>query len=411
MSKLSYSFHLSSKSHAVNNATKLNQVNKHNLRKYKSADYQVEKNDILVGSYNLVRDVKKIYQEEFNDMLKVYNSSVRADRQIDDYFEHMSKSSNDMAVEIIIQVGDKDFWSNKGLDYQKKMNVVFNEQLNQLHEYCPELKIASAVVHYDESSPHMHIVGVPIAEGYKKGLKKQVSKSKVFTKDSLTNLQKNMRAGLEPLMQQVYQNPDLQIKEKEDGRNKDYSKKEIEQITQLQKKLESTKRELSIYQEQCTKLDTAISNKTSILNELHKNIELAKNNLTYLDSEKTNIFKLINGELAKSQFVELSTLMFSYHLSIDKLINNNELYFLDNAGKSTLITDDNFSVYHELQTQRQGRLGAFRREKCVKVPLIAFNELILALDRNITLSKDTEHIVSMNSSIQQAHKSKYNDHL
>ncbi|WP_444238033.1 hypothetical protein [Eshraghiella crossota] len=28
------------------------------------------------------------------------------------------------------------------------------------------------MVHLDEDSPHMHIVGVPVADGYKKGLSK-----------------------------------------------------------------------------------------------------------------------------------------------------------------------------------------------------------------------------------------------
>lgn len=36
----------------------------------------------------------------------------------------------------------------------------------------PQFVVANAVVHLDEDSPHMHIVGVPVADGYKKGLSK-----------------------------------------------------------------------------------------------------------------------------------------------------------------------------------------------------------------------------------------------
>ncbi|WP_022761298.1 MULTISPECIES: RhuM family protein [unclassified Butyrivibrio] len=39
-------------------------------------------------------------------------------------------------------------------------------------------RIASAVTHLDEDSPHMHVVGVPVATGYKRGLSKQVAKTK-----------------------------------------------------------------------------------------------------------------------------------------------------------------------------------------------------------------------------------------
>ncbi len=42
-------------------------------------------------------------------------------------------------------------------------------------------KVANAVIHFDELSPHL--VGVPIKDGYIKGMKKQPAKSKVFTKE------------------------------------------------------------------------------------------------------------------------------------------------------------------------------------------------------------------------------------
>ena len=69
---------------------------------------------------------------------------------------------------------------------------LLNEQLERLEELVPEFKVASAVVHLDESSPHMHVVGVPVEGGYKRGLKKQAAKTKVFTQESLQMLQEQM---------------------------------------------------------------------------------------------------------------------------------------------------------------------------------------------------------------------------
>ena len=57
----------------------------------------------------------------------------------------------------------------------------------------PTFKIADATIHFDEISPHLHIVGVPIIENCKRGMKKQVGKSQVFTKTSLTEIQDKMR--------------------------------------------------------------------------------------------------------------------------------------------------------------------------------------------------------------------------
>lgn len=48
---------------------------------------------------------------EFDLSLMVYNDSQkRADRKIDDYFEHVASKEQDMAVEIIFQIGDREFW-------------------------------------------------------------------------------------------------------------------------------------------------------------------------------------------------------------------------------------------------------------------------------------------------------------
>lgn len=77
------------------------------------------------------------------------------------------------------------------------MSYIFKDQLRALEKLCPEFKIASAVVNYDESSPHIHIVGVPVVEGYKKGMEKQVAKAKVFTAERLSYLQEKMRENIE----------------------------------------------------------------------------------------------------------------------------------------------------------------------------------------------------------------------
>lgn len=208
MPALSYIFHLSTKSHAVSTTGKVLQVSRHNLRQYKSDRYAQEMIDILRGSdTSILDDVKRVYHEEFDEPLQQYNKGKRSDRVISDYLEHVSESRGDVACEIIIQIGDRDFWEivrEYGRSTEKirsVMSPIFKSQLDELEKLVPELKIASAVVHYDESSPHMHVVGIPhmhvvgipVATGYKKGLSKQVAKTKVFTPVRLSFLQNKMR--------------------------------------------------------------------------------------------------------------------------------------------------------------------------------------------------------------------------
>ncbi len=230
----SYSFHLSSKSHSVSTINKIGQVSKHNLREYESKDYDRNQIEILRGSdVSILDSVKQIYHEEFDDALKKYNEGKRADRKIGDYLTHISDSRGDVACEFIIQIGDKDFWRDFGMQEKKQMSYIFKDQIRALEKLVPELKIASAVIHYDESSPHMHIVGVPVATGYQKGMEKQVAKTKVFTAERLRYLQDRMRENAEKGMR-LPENANLfagvELKEKEKGRNKDIPKKYLEEF-------------------------------------------------------------------------------------------------------------------------------------------------------------------------------------
>lgn len=185
MAGLSYSAHLSQKNSAINSKAKLSGVAKHNLRKYHSNDYDKENIVILWGTDKLVQDVKKVYKEQFDEAVREYNKKqTRDDRKIDVYFEKTAKSNKDMAVELIFQIGDKEFW-DKNPDKRRRMDVAFKEMLNMLQKEAPNLVVANAVIHYDEASPHMHVVAVPVADGFKKGMSRQVSKRKVCTKEFL----------------------------------------------------------------------------------------------------------------------------------------------------------------------------------------------------------------------------------
>ena len=51
-----------------------------------------------------------------------------------------------------------DFWNDKDNEYRLKMIDVYNEQVKDLIKVVPTFKIANATIHFDEPSPHMHIV-------------------------------------------------------------------------------------------------------------------------------------------------------------------------------------------------------------------------------------------------------------
>lgn len=241
MGNISYTAHVSNKKSAITSKSKLAAVAKHNLRKYKSSDYSKDNICIIYGTSNLIDDVKTVYHKEFDEALKEYNKKqTRPDRKIEDYFEHVAGKEQDMAVEIIIQIGDREFWRQFD-DMKSYMKLLYQIILDELRRRLPQFVVANAVVHLDEDSPHMHIVGVPVADGYKKGLSKQVSKRKVFTKEVLSRvLQDELR---EVANKEVDDWFGEQIKEKSKGRNHDLSvaeykvAQETEHLEQIQEQV------------------------------------------------------------------------------------------------------------------------------------------------------------------------------
>ena len=170
---ISYSLHISSKKHALTTTRKVAGASKHNLRQFESEEYCEENIFVLIGGDNILDDVKECYHQEFDDCLARYNEGKRSDRQIDDYIKYVSESGkNNVAVEMIIQLGDEEFWKDKSLATKQRMVPIFEHQIEHLKELVPDFKIVSAVVHLDEKSPHCHIVGVPIGRGYKRGMEK-----------------------------------------------------------------------------------------------------------------------------------------------------------------------------------------------------------------------------------------------
>ena len=147
MEELSYSLHLSNdknkskkarrsikntetgttslSNNAIQNAKDLSDINKHNLRDY---DNQTELIRTIYGTNDIVNDVKQVYLDEFEKARLEYNQKqTREDRKIEDYFKKVCDSQNDIACEIIIELGDMDFWNDKDNEYRLKMIDVYNE--------------------------------------------------------------------------------------------------------------------------------------------------------------------------------------------------------------------------------------------------------------------------------------------
>lgn len=290
---------------AIQNAKQLSTADKHNYRKYDNRQDEIV---VIKGTTSLYNDVLRFYKNEFEEARLEYNNKqTRDDRKIDDYFKKISNNSkSDLAVQIIIELGNKKFWDTKSMTYKHKMTNVFIKQVDDLELLLPNFKICSAIIHYDETSPHLHIVGVPIKHNCKTGMSMQVGKTDVFTRNSLKKLQDKMRILCIEEYNKEY-NLDATLKKKLKGRNKDIHVSDMINYQDTKDLIEKNQKNLETINNNSIELDKdTINIKDKILNlkkaSLKKDTYFLSNEdkkilENYIDKiDKTNNeYKKING--------------------------------------------------------------------------------------------------------------------
>ena len=325
---------------AIQNAKALSRVDKHNYRKY---DNNQELIKVIKGTTSLYNDVINLYKNEFEEARLEYNSKqTRDDRKIDNYFKKISDNSkNDLACEIIIELGDKKYWDTKDNNFKYKMTNVFKEQVNDLENLLPSFKIASAIIHYDETSPHLHLVGVPIKYKNKNGMSKQIGKADVFTKEVLKNLQDNMRTLCIASFNKEYGLNNI-LKTKQKGRNSDINIKDMNNYQAMKEELENKQKDLEKANKKSLELDIYSNDIKDIIYNLKKT-PIIKNTYTISGVDKNKIINYIhkvdktNQEYKKIQMLSMT-------------LNNVGNELKDNREKIKVLTENNNALGIKVST-------------------------------------------------------------
>ena len=260
----------SKNNNAIQNVKQLGKVNHHNLRLYDNKQELIKN---IKGSNDITKDVKELYLDLFEDARLEYNNKqTRDDRKIDNYFNKIATDTkHDLACEIVIELGNMEYWDEKSLEYKYQMTQVFEQQIEDLKVIVPDFYVANATIHFDEHSPHLHIVGVPVKENCKTGLSRQVGKTSIFTKESLVIIQDKMRERCINEFNIAY-GMDSKLKEKQKGKNRD--------ITSYERKL---------FNERVKGLKQEISNLENEVSDLEDNKQNINNQITKLNKDKNDI--------------------------------------------------------------------------------------------------------------------------
>lgn len=111
------------------------------------------------------------YEQIFGEALAEYNAKQkRADRQIPDYYEHVKKSGKGkLFYEVVVQFGDLHDCGLGSENWQTAKSML-DEYMLDFEKRNPNLKVFNAVMHLDESTPHLHIDFVPVAHKGQRGM-------------------------------------------------------------------------------------------------------------------------------------------------------------------------------------------------------------------------------------------------
>ena len=320
----------SKNNNAIQNVKQLGKVNHHNLRQY---DNNQELIKTIKGSNDIVKDVKELYLDLFEEARIEYNNKqTRDDRKIDNYFNKIANDTkHDLACEIVIELGNMEYWDEKSLEYKYGMTQVFEQQLEDLKEIVPDFYIANATIHFDEHSPHIHIVGIPVKENCKTGLLRQVGKTSIFTKDSLVVIQDKMRERYINEFNNAY-GLDSKLKEKQKGKNRDITSYERKLFNERVKGL---KQEISSLENEVSNLEDNKQNINKQITKLNKDKEDIKDEI---DQKKKINNKIVLKSKNKMQD------------EINKLTDeNNHLKFENKKIKEEyeqLEEKTNYLIYH-----------------------------------------------------------------
>lgn len=159
----------------------------HNERKFYTNNIDIDRSKDNLQFYSL--SVEEAYKEYFGNTIDEYNrTQKRKDRlkSVDKYLfelrenEH-KKGAEKPFYEIVVQIGDKNTCNilNNKEQAENAKNVLI-EYVKGWQDRNPNLRVFNATIHMDETTPHLHLDYIPVATGYKQGLKVRNSLSKAL---------------------------------------------------------------------------------------------------------------------------------------------------------------------------------------------------------------------------------------
>lgn len=322
---------------------------KHNNRDLTEKEWQEPAHNHIIREQSddniyLKQEVlKDVYDNLFGEALRDYNNKQkRKDRKIDDFYHHVKKSKSlDLQREFIVSLGTKTDWDNLPRQEKLQAGQKLAEYIQEFEERHPYLYVYNAVVHLDEAgAPHAHFNVVPVASGYKNGLKLKPSFKRALTNEG--------------------------YKEKGRGQLKEFRDKEIQYLEEklralgIERKLVGTndikdiheyKEIVSKAKEEMAKIDLKATEKLSELSQLETNIKAHSDVLKALEEKRNTL----EDNLIKAQVEN----------SAEQVLAKLETEIVMNLGLTSVLRGLELDKNKDIKF---GRQGLFSKEEYVFIP-------------------------------------------
>ena len=416
--EISVSIHAGSGKNAIESMDKIKRCDLHNNRKYKNnkneqIDLSLSKYNItLKGTKNITEDIRKFYKEEFGEAVYKYNQKQKDERRkIVDYLEKINKERNNIAVEFIFQIGDKQDWEEVSIEDKAKTKDIFEKAIGILEKRG--IKTVNASLHLDETSPHLHLIAVPVVENQKRGLEKQVSQRQVLTLKTLYEVRKEVEEIFIKEYNKIYGTSKelkrgceieehLSVEDYKDtkkilevakkvGDRKEYKRELDINLSELDEDLKNLKEEIETKKEEQSKLTRLEKELDIVIKELKREKEEKEKEIADLQ-ENVKSKEEIETELKEKEkdLLEIKN-------KVDKI--NESVEFskeeLESAKKSLNAIQNNIDKQYLLESQLKDKINEYNR----------INEELKTKTIEV---KDIEEKVKANDEIMSVYKTKIN---
>lgn len=285
---------------------------KHNNRELTEEEFlepahrHIDQTKINQNIYIRQENLKEVYDDIFGQALKDYNANQkRSDRKIDDFYHHVKKSKTlDLQREFIVSIGSKEDWDSMPENNREVAGKLLRDYLLDFEKRHSNLYVYNAVVHLDEAgSPHLHFNVVPVASGYKNGLKLKPSFKKALANEGYTQtgryLLKEFRDKEIKNIEQVFKR--VGVVRKLVGTN---NIKDMHEYKNLQKELDDLKQEIEDKKDELDWIQTGIEEakerREEIVKEFfqtHRQTEQQKEELKQLGNVKADIINTMKIDI------------------------------------------------------------------------------------------------------------------